>query len=130
MDTTFNRVITLAIIVGMIFLTMTMLTSKVFGSAPSGLPASVASTSAQVIGTTQRLLVATSSCSSRVISTRTQPMMLTFSDNQGVTPTATTGILQPASTTVAYDSGQYGCGAVRVISGTVTGDTIFVVETN
>lgn len=99
------------------------------GEAQSGLQATVASTSAQVVGTTQRLLVATSTCAARIISTRTQPMMLSFGDNQGFVPTATTGILQAASTTVAYDSGLFGCGAMRVISGTVTSDTIVVTET-
>jgi hypothetical protein len=132
MNTNINRLLILACIVGLIILTAMVITQRASGSAPSGLPASVASSSAQVIGTTQRLLFATSTCSARVISTRTQPMMLGFGvyGASDFVPTATTGVLQPASTTVVYDSGQYGCGAVRVISGTVTGDTIHVLETN
>jgi hypothetical protein len=42
--------------------------------------------------------------------------MITFTDAQGKVPTATFGVLQAASTTVAYDASQYGCGAVRIYS--------------
>lgn len=42
--------------------------------------------------------------------------MLTFSDYAGQTPTGLYGHLQAASTTVAYDSGLYGCGLMKVYS--------------
>ena len=83
-------------------------------SAPSGLPATVATSSAlSASSRTAQLLFATStSCSARVITTTGVTMMLTFGDNQGKRPTGTYGHLQAASTTIAYDSGLYGCGAV------------------
>ena len=84
-----------------------------FGSASSGLPSSIATSSNPTVGTTAVLLFATSTCASRVITTVASPVMLTFSDNQGKVPTAVYGHLQGASTTVVYDSGLYGCDAVR-----------------
>ncbi len=126
MTSTFNRIVTLSIILGMIVLTSLLLTEKTFGSAPVGLATSVASTTSQVVSTTARLLVATSTCDARIITSRAQPLMLTFSDYNGATPTAQFGHLQSASTTVVYDSGQYGCGAVKVYAyGT---DSITVTE--
>lgn len=117
MITTFNRIITLAIIVGMIVLTSLFLTQKSFGSAPSGLAGTVAtSTLTYAIGTSANVAFATSTCAARIITTTTGAVMLTFTDGQ--TPTAVTGHLQLASTTVAYDGGQYGCGEVNVISAT------------
>ena len=83
------------------------------GSASSGLPSSIATSSNPTVGTTAVLLFATSTCASRVITTVASPVMLTFSDNQGKVPTGVYGHLQGASTTVAYDSGLYGCDAVR-----------------
>ena len=50
--------------------------------------------------------------------------MLTFSDNQGKVPSGVYGHLQAASTTVAYDGGQYGCGAVRIYSFTSQAITV------
>ena len=91
-------------------------TTPTFASAPNGLVASIATTSNPTVGTTALLLFSTSTCDARIITTYASPIMLTFSQNQGKIPTATFGILQAASTTVAYDSGQYGCGAVTVYS--------------
>ena len=82
-------------------------------SAPSGLPATVSTTSQETLSTTALQLFATSTCSARIISTSGQPIMLTFSDKQGSVPTGSFGLIQAASTTVVYDSGQYGCGSVR-----------------
>ena len=97
-------------------------------SAPSGLPATVATSSNPTVTTTASLVIATSTaCSARIVTTVASPIMLTFSDNQGKVPTGTYGHLQPASTTVAYDSGQYGCGAVRIYS--FVSSAITVTET-
>lgn len=106
-----------------------ILVNKASASAPSGLPSTLATSTQFAVTTTQQLLFATSSCSSRIITTRTQAVMLTFSDLSGIVPTAILGHQQAASTTVAYDSGLFGCGAVRVVSQTVNGDTLFVAET-
>lgn len=112
-----------ALVVGIVY-TSTKVSE---GSSPSGLPTNIASTTAQSVSTTARLLVATSTCDARIITTRAQPVMLTFSDYNGPTPSATFGHLQSASTTVVYDSGQWGCGAVKVYAfGT---DSITVSET-
>lgn len=50
-------------------------------------------------------------CSSRIISTVVQPIMLSF--HTDITPTALIGHLQAASTTVAYPSDNFGCGVVK-----------------
>ncbi len=124
---TFNKIGVLAIILAMMALTAVLLSQKVGASAPSGLPATVATTSANAVSTTATSLFATSTCSARIITTRAQPVMLTFSDYAGQTPTGSFGHLQPASTTVAYDSGQYGCGLVKAYAYGV--DTITITET-
>lgn len=83
--------------------------------APSGLPATVATSSNPTVGTTASLLFATSSnCAARIITTYANPVMLTFSDIVGQVPSAIAGHLQTASTTVVYDAGLWGCNAVRV----------------
>lgn len=97
-------------------------------SAPSGLPATVATTSQTTVGTTALMIFATSTCATRIVSTVAKPIMLTFSDYKGQTPTGTFGIYQAASTTVAYDSGQYGCNMVKAY-GFDTTTTITVIET-
>lgn len=92
-------------------------------SAPSGLIATMASSSSPVVTTTASLVIATSTCTARIISTTASPIMITFTDAQGKLPSAVSGFLQPASTTVAYDGGIYGCGAVRIysfVSGAIT----------
>lgn len=86
------------------------------GSATAGLPASVATTSVETVGTTATMVFATSTCTSRIITTEGSPIMITFSDYAGQSPTGSLGHWQAGSTTVAYDSGLYGCGAVKVYS--------------
>lgn len=100
---------------------------KASASAPSGLQATVATSTELAVSGTASTLISTSTCSARIISTRGNAIMLTFSDYANHTPTATFGHLQSASTTVVYDSGQYGCGKVKAYSyGT---ETITVTET-
>lgn len=83
-------------------------------SAPSGLPATMATSSTIVVGTSSitTLFADNLMCSSRVISTVAQPIMLSFGAMSSTTPSGTIGHYQAASTTVAYDSGIYGCGLV------------------
>ena len=98
-------------------------------SAPSGLPATIATTSSQILtAATAELVVATSSCSSRVITTSGSAVMMTFSANQGLIPSGFFGHLQAASTTVAYDSGLYGCNALTMYS--FTTQYVTVSESN
>lgn len=88
------------------------------GSAPSGLTATVATTSNPTVTTSAALVFATTSpsCTSRTIGTAGSAITITFSDNQGKRPTGIFGFPQAASTTVTYDGGQFGCGAVYIYS--------------
>lgn len=100
-------------------------------SAPSGLPATIASTTAEVVLAASAVnIAATSSCAARIISTTQQGIMLTLSDYAGQTPTQTFGLWQAASTTVVYDSGQYGCGLIKAISGGGANSNVTVVVSN
>lgn len=129
MSTSFNRITQLAIIIGLIVLTALFITQKTYGSAPSGLPTVVATSTPVVLASqTATVVIATSTCAARVISTTNTQIMLTFSDYNNTAPTATYGMLQPASSTVAYDSGQYGCGLVKAFS--VGGATNITVSDN
>ena len=91
-----------------------------FAAAPPGVPATMATTSQITIGPgsggdgVNEIIFATSSCTARVISTVASPIMLSFTLSNGSTtlPSGTSGLLQGASTTIAYDSELYGCGAV------------------
>lgn len=84
------------------------------GSA-QGIVPTLSTTSAEIIGTTPVVAIASSTgCASRIISTTNKPVMITFDQTNGATPTGIFGILQNASTTVAYDSVLYGCGAVKM----------------
>lgn len=99
------------------------------GSVTGGTPATVATSTFQaVVAATPELLFATStSCSSRIITTQTNPVRLTFSDFTGQRPTSAGGVFQAGSTTIAYEAETYGCNAVYVYPyGT---DTLTVIET-
>lgn len=99
---------------------------KVNAEAPSGLPATVATSSPLLVTTTAKVAFATSSCATRIITTAGFPVRMTFSDYIAQTPTLAIGHWQSASTTVSYDSGEYGCGKVKVWSqGT---QTIWITE--
>src|SRR3569832_1978347 len=90
---------------------------KALGASTPGLSARLASSTAEIAGTTPTNIAATSTnCSARIITTTSQAVMLTFSDVAGQTPTATYGHYQAGSTTVAYVSGLYGCGLIKAFS--------------
>lgn len=119
MKTTVHPIVLYAGAILAIILCLSLLigSQKVGASAPPGIAASIATSSNPTIAAvTSTLLFSTSTCATRVITTYASPVMLTFSDNQGLTPSGIFGHLQPASTTVAYDATQYGCGAVKVFS--------------
>lgn len=99
------------------------------GSAPSGLSAFVASSTVRNLTTSPSLLMATSSsnCSARIITTASSTVFLTFSDRYTQPVSSSNGHIQLASTTVAYDSGIYGCDAINVISLGI--QTVTVTET-
>lgn len=107
---------------------------KAVGSAPSGLPATVASSTSMTVENILTLprvgsvIAATSTaCSSRIVTTKAQPIVLVFSQNQNRAPSNLIGHLQVASTTIAYDGGIYGCGQIRAVAYDAT-STISVTE--
>ena len=124
-----SKTITYGTVVALILVIMYMLGasySRTLAGAPTGLPASVATTSLMVVGPlSANTLIATSSCAARIITTYANPIMLTMTDRIGQTPTGSFGILQLASTTVVYDSGQYGCGLVKAYGFTASTSITF-----
>ncbi len=87
----------------------------VHASAPAGLQATLATSSNPVVTNTAATVFATSTCAARIVSTTgNSAIMITFTDKD--TPSGLFGHWQAASTTVAYDSGQYGCGKVKIYS--------------
>lgn len=96
--------------------------SPVLGSAAPGVAATIASsTAATVPVNASTVLVATSSCVARIISTGQTTAMLTFDDR--FAPTGSFGAYQAASTTVVYGAGDYGCGQVKAwtsVTGIIT----------
>ena len=105
-----------------------------FASAPSGLPATMATSSTVVVGpniVTPTLAHATlfeaSNCAARIITTLGTPISLSFAAFSSTTPSATVGHVQASSTTEVYDSGQFGCGLVSAY-GFTSSTTITVSE--
>lgn len=113
----------------LVFGIMSFQAKTVKAGAPSGLPATMATTSSVIVGpgNAMTLFATSTACATRVISTVAQPIMLTFTDNAGQSPTGIFGHLQAASTTVDYDSGLYGCGLVKAY-GFVASTTITISE--
>ena len=100
-------------------------TNKVMGSAPSGLSATMATSSTLTVGPQQKMTLFASAdyCNSRIITTVASPIMISFNALSSTTISGTVGHLQAASTTVAYDSGIYGCGLLTAFgfsSSTIT----------
>lgn len=96
------------------------------GSAPSGLAATVATSSTITTSASADVVAfATSTnCASRTIGTRAKGISIMFNGNP---PTTGVGFWQAASTTVTYDGALFGCGGVKVLSSDVA-DTITVQE--
>lgn len=68
-------------------------------------------------------------CAARVISTGQQAIMISFASISSTTLSTTNGFWQPASTTVAYDGGIYGCDYMT-IRGLTASSSINVMETH
>lgn len=92
--------------------------NKVLGSSniTQGIVPKVATSSTIQVGPQNVVTVvpANTACVSRTISTLSQTIMLSFSST--LVPSASQGLLQATSTTVAYDNGAYGCGAVTAFA--------------
>ena len=112
------------------------------GGTPGNLPGEIATTSTLTVGNKSvNVLIATTTssfgssaiCSTRVISTAGQSIQIVSPGvNDGPTGTSTlqngAGHVQAASTTVAYDSDKWGCGAFIVMGAGAT-TTITITET-
>ena len=112
------KIIAAVIAVGLLCSLVVLNEAKIASaSAPSGLPATVYSAGTTSVGTTDVQLAATTTmCAARIVSTQGSNVMLGFSALNGSTTSAIYGIEQLASTTVAYDSGLYGCGQLSAYS--------------
>lgn len=104
----------LLVLAGVLF---TQQTNTAQGSAFTGQPAylQIATTTAVGPDTKKQLFAENGYCRARVITTHASNLFLLFGDPgngdlSSTTLSGTTGHLQLASTTVAYDSGIYGCG--------------------
>lgn len=92
-----------------------------FGSAPPGTPSTQRTATTTEVGPqqTKTLFAANAFCASRIIRTQGEPVYISFADPTNGDVASTTlawnvGFFQAASTTVAYDSGLYGCGRMTV----------------
>lgn len=118
MTTTQKTSLTLLLIAALCAIGFVSTNSQPVKAAGGFLPATIATTSVATVTSTASTVIATSTCAARIISTTgAGGIMITFTDNQGSVPSATFGFWQPSSSTVSYDSGLYGCGAVKVYSG-------------
>jgi hypothetical protein len=96
-------------------------TKNVFGEAPSGLPSGHASTSqiAVTVGTLSIPVASStvptpeipSGCSSRVVATASTSVNIGIGN---MVPSGSLGYFLAASSTKEFDSGIYGCGALKI----------------
>lgn len=109
---------------------------NVGATAPAGLNAQVATSSTLAVGPGNNMYALGTTtresafqCAARVISTTGQPIMISFAALSSTTLSQVVGHQQPASTTVAYDGGLYGCGYMT-IRGLNSSTTITLTETH
>lgn len=107
------------------------------GAETTGVATAAATTSTATVsgGGVTQLFSESPRCDSRIISTAGEPITLSFGSTSpfgGAQATSTLqqgkGHLQAASTTVAYDSGIYGCG-IWIARGNNATTTINLTET-
>ena len=103
---------------------------KADASAPAGARASIATSSAVTMpAITVVMIAASSSCAATIVQTGASALTLQFGDRKGSTLTGFNGTaLQAASSTVVYDSGLYGCDAIRGYS--YIAQPITITQTN
>lgn len=89
-------------------------TPQAYGEAFTGTISQIDSATTTSVGPDSVITIFSkgTECDARVISTVGVPIMLGFGTVDGFTVSGTAGHLQGASTTVVYDSGEVGCGAV------------------
>lgn len=98
-------------------------THQASANATTGLPATQRIATTTVVGPQQTVTIFSRdpSCTARIIRTQGQGILLAFADPTNGDVASTTlssvvGFIQLASTTVAYDSGIYGCGRVTAFA--------------
>lgn len=126
--------IAFAMILGFMFAFMSYRPSIASAGSTQGLWSSVSTTTTKNVGPQQIIpLFGTTTretafaCSARIITTVASPIMIEFASAGSTTVSGMIGHLQPASTTVAYDGGLFGCGYWTAYAFSST--TITVTET-
>lgn len=118
-----------AIILGAIIFAYSQ-TQSATGAGWLGFPSHIQSATTTAVGPDEVVTLfadePNATCHSRVITTAGSDIMISFDDVTGFGSTSLSSVvghLQGASTTVSYDSGDYGCGlmtAYGVSSSTIT----------
>lgn len=110
--------------------------SRSVGEAAQGIASVLSTTSTAVVGPQSGTLLfpEKSFCAARIISTGSNPIMLAFTSailtstaTSTTNPSGSNGFQQAASTTVAYNSGLYGCPAVTAYGFTAS-TTVSIAE--
>jgi len=99
------------------------------GEAFTGQAANVVSATSTTVGpdTVVTLFEINAQCDSRIVTTNQDAINISFRTITGFTPTALIGHYQAASTTVAYNSGLYGCGKMTA-QGLTASSTVTISE--
>ena len=121
--------IVIVVVIGFV-LAAWLIPKQKLGQAPSGLNSLLAVATTTAVGPQQNKTIfsSNSQCTGRVIGTAGSAVMVAFGDPtngdiSSTTLTSMVGFMQGASTTVAYDSGVYGCGrwsVYGIASSTIT----------
>lgn len=103
------------------------------GESFTGTATNVKTATSTTVGpdTVVTLFSRNSECNSRIVSTKDTGIRVSFQDVTGFSSTtlsSSIGFFQGASTTVSYDSGEYGCGLMTAI-GLSASSTITIAET-
>lgn len=136
-----ESLVAFALLLGLAFYSFTQHIQTTQGASFPGVPAQVATTTIFAVGPQQAVpwfygpsTASQSNCSARIISTGSQAIEINFGATSSSTATSTlnllliTGHVQSASTTVAYDAAEYGCGYLG-LKGEIASSTIIITET-
>lgn len=118
----------LLVLAGVVFIALQ--SNLAIGESFTGTATNVVSATSTAVGpdTVVTLFAINGSCDTRIITTNNDAIHLSFRTITGFAPTSVVGHYQAASTTVAYDSGLYGCGLVTALGLTASG-TVTISET-
>lgn len=122
-----NKKIIAGIVLGIVVLVYWFNKSDPLGGTPPGLPVTYASSTQYALTDAPILVTSTTTdCAARIVTSSVGSISLAFNDN---ILAGNPGHQQAASTTVAYDSGIYGCGRMRVRGNVTPAGTITITET-